>query len=64
MRKPEKSFVKRKAAWKRAAKRNARLRLTQSEKGARKAKLQTDKKEKAKKYQEMINKVLQSRVSK
>ena len=64
MRKPEQSKQKRLAAHKRAAKRNARLRSTQAEKGTKKAKLQAEKKEKAKKYQEMINKVLQARATK
>ena len=63
MRKPEQSKKKRLAATKRGEKRSLRLKKTQAEKGTKKLALQLEKKEKARKYNEMINKVLQSRAS-
>lgn len=62
MRKPEKSIKKRKAAAKRGEKRSLRLKKTQTEKGLKKAKFEATKREKAKKYREAINKILQSKI--
>lgn len=63
MRKP-KIKSKRLADHKRASKRGLRLKKTQAEKGRKKLKIRLEKKEKVKKYQEMINKVLESRAAK
>ncbi len=63
MKKP-KSVQKRKAAAKRGEKRSNRLKKTQAEKGLKKAKLEAVKKEKARKYKEQIDKILQSRLEK
>jgi len=61
MKKPEQNKKKRLAAAKRGEKRSLRLKKTQAEKGARKTAFQFAKKEKERRYNEMINKVLQSR---
>jgi hypothetical protein len=60
MKKP-KSIEARRAEAKRGKKRSDRLKLTQSEKGAKKLKLALRKKQELQKQQEMLNKLLQSR---
>lgn len=61
MKKPEQNKKKVLAGAKRGEKRSIRLKKTQAEKGRKKLALQLDKKEKERKYNEMINNVLQSR---
>ena len=63
MKKPEKSLKKKKASIKRGLKRNLRLKKTQTEKGVKKAAFLADKKEKAQRYIDSINKIIQSRLS-
>lgn len=61
MKKDKRTPVQKIAALKRATKRSLRLKKTQAEKPAKKAALVSEKKYKAFKFQETMNKLLQSR---
>lgn len=61
MKKDKRTSAQKKSALKRATKRGLRLKKTQSEKSERRSALIADKKHKAKKLQDAIDKLLQDR---